>query len=193
MKRWIVVCAMSACLMFTPTQSHAQVAEILLKCTKSLGVAVACMVIQGGVSKVIDISWGKLIELAFGREEIDPKDFPTSKVSAADIEANGIEWPKLKEFLISLFGSNAQVEDAEARVTVAESCRKNYHPVCPHLGILAPRAQFQDLCSKITTQEACDTTAPCSWKGSSCLNRGGLKEYFDDMKRAAPNRTLDKR
>jgi hypothetical protein len=154
------------------------VADILLKCTKSLGVAVACMIIQGGVAKAVDISWTKLIALAFGRDkELDPKDIQPSTVTVADIEANGIEWPKLKEFLVSLFGSDAQVDDAEARTKVAASCRENYQPICRYLGVPAPREDFAD-CSKITTEQDCNTAFLCSWKGGSCSKHGGTKELF---------------
>lgn len=177
-KRWIAVGAMGAWLMYAPTSSHAQVADILLKCTKSIGVAVACMIIQGGVAKVVDISWEKLIALAFGRDkEFDKEDARPSKVTAADIEANGIEWTKLKEFLVSLFGSDPQVDDAEARTKVAASCRENYQPICRYLGVPAPRQEFAD-CSKIETQQDCDMAFLCSWKGGTCSKHGGTKELF---------------
>lgn len=177
MKRWITVCALSACLMFAPTQSHAQVAEVLLKCTKSLGVAFACMVIQGGIAKAVDVSLEKLIAVAFGREKLDPNDTQPSKVAVADIDKNGIEWSKLKEFLVSLYKSDPNANDAEAREKVAASCNADWNPVCRYLGFPPPREELAD-CSKIATQQDCDLTMRCSWKDGSCAKGGGTRELF---------------
>jgi hypothetical protein len=176
-KRWIAVFAVSACLIFAPSQSHARVAEVVLKCTRSLSVAIACVILDRGIEKVVEVGLDGLIDLAFGRKkELKPEDTRPSAAKVTDVEANGIEWSKLREFLLSTFKSEAPVDDAQAREKVAASCNENYVPVCRYLGIPEPR-QVVD-CSMITTQEACDVTFACSWKSSSCSKHGGTKEQL---------------
>jgi hypothetical protein len=180
-KRWIFVCALSASLVFAPTQPQAQVADVLLKCTKSMGVAFACLIIQSGVTKVVDIGLDNLIAYATGSREFDPDDAAPSKASIADVEANGVAWESLKEFLASLYKSEPKVDRGEARKKFGEACDAAYHPVCSQLGFIRPRENAFN-CAKFTTRQDCDQAAYCSWQGNACGQYGSghrLKEMLE--------------
>jgi hypothetical protein len=177
MIRWIAVCAMSAALMFAPTKSEAQVAEAIMKCSKSLKVAVACVVIDGGVAKVVELGWDKLIELALGRKKkLGPDDLQPSDVTVADVEANGIEWSKLREFLASVYKPATSDDGADVQHKIAVSCRENYQAICRHLGFPEPRTAVD--CATFSTKETCSLSISCSWKGATCAKHGGTKELF---------------
>lgn len=176
-KRWIAVCALSVSLMLAPARSHAQVAEVLLKCTRSLSVAVTCVIIDQGVEQVVEVSIKTLAKIAYGGwSVVQPGDIKPAPEKAAEVRTNTIDWAKLKEFLLSVFNAGTPVDEAQAREKIAASCEKNYVPVCRYLGVPEPR-QFVD-CTKITTKDACDVAFVCSWKGSSCSRHGGTKELL---------------
>lgn len=177
LQRFILMGVVGAFLACGPSQSHAQVSAVLLKCTKSVSVAVTCVIIDGGVAKAVDIAWDKLIALAFGGDKkVGPDDTQPSKATVADVEANGIAWDKLQEFLVSVLKSTPNVDGAQARQKVAASCAEDYAPVCRYLGVPEPNRVVD--CSKITTQEACEVIFACSWKGSACARNGGTKDLL---------------
>lgn len=169
MMRWITVCAMSLCLALQPAPAQAGVIQLVKKCSRSLKMTVACIILERGFEKVVDLALGDLIALAFGRTEaIESKP---SSASAADIEANGLAWSELKDFLVLVFDKDRPVDDAQARAAIAASCAANHLPVCTHLGIAAPHPTI-DYCSKITVQRECESSMLCSWAGTHCSHSG---------------------
>ena len=178
MKRRLAIGVFTACLLVAPLlRAQAQVAETVLKCTKSLTTAIACVVIEGTVAKAVDIGLDKLVALALGRlDKLEPGDLRPSGLLVADIEARGIGWADLKESLRSIFKSDTTVDDQKARALVADSCRKSYQPVCRYLGIPEPR-EIVD-CTKLASKQACEALFACSWKGTVCGRNGGTRELF---------------
>lgn len=175
--RWIAVCALSAVLVIAPTaQPRAQVSAVLLKCTKSLTVAIACIIIDGGVKKVVDVGLDKLIEIAFGRKP-QPDDFKLSTALLRDVEESGIEWSKLQEFLISVYKAGTPRDSTEARAQIGRSCNANWQPICGPLGVARPRETLP-VCSTLATEQACIGSNLCTWKGGACADQGGTKELF---------------
>ena len=179
--RWIAVCAMSACLICTPHQSEAGVIEAINKCSRSLKMLIVCVVIERGVEKVLDVALGDLIDYAFGRTKtIQGTETKASATEIADVQANGIAWPGLREFLVSVFSSAKPLDDAQARAAIAASCNAKHSPICAQLGFAAPHPTAH-ICAKIMTQQDCDASLLCSWKGSYCSHsgRGGMKELLE--------------
>lgn len=179
--RCLTVCAVSAYLLLGPVHAQAQVSQMLLKCTRSLSVAIACVILERGVERVVDVGLDDLVGIAFGREKtLKPEETENPEEAAsriAEIKRDGIEWGKLREFLVSVFKSDRSVNDAQTRDAIAASCRKDYSPICPHLGIMAPREASPD-CTAIKTQQECNVSFSCRWKGASCSVVRGLRDLF---------------
>jgi hypothetical protein len=177
MRRCIAVCVMSALLMLAPTRSQAQVAEVIWKC-KSLGPAIGCLIFNSGLQKVVEVGIDVLADIALGRKkELGPKDYKPSKLTISEIEQDGIEWSKLREFLVSVFKSRTPGGAALATAQAREICRENWQPICRAFDVPPPYEEFGG-CSKITTQAACGKSPACSWNGSVCGRGGGTRELF---------------
>lgn len=168
--RWVVATLLGAGLLLTPATSHAQIAEKILKCQRSIKLTIACVVVDQGVEKIVEVGLQTLIDLALKRrKKIEPD--PNAKVSpevARDLHEHGIEWSKLEDFLVSVANAGTPVDEAELRSAIGSACASNYHQVCAYHGFAKPQRQTVD-CAFIKSQTDCDTLmTSCTWTGSAC-------------------------
>lgn len=179
MRPLIVAFVFAACLLLGSGSSQAQVSAVLLKCTKSLSVAVTCVVIDAGVAKAVDIGLDQLIMIARGcGKKVDASKFTPSKMSVSEVEPNGIAWGKLCEFLESIVKSKPKASAAEIREKAAAACATRFQPICRSLGFPEPRQEIPFGCNLRRTREVCDRSASCVWTGTSCSS-GGTKKLFE--------------
>jgi hypothetical protein len=171
--RWIAIGVMSACLMMPPAQSQAGVLNLIEKCATSMKMIITCVVIERGLEKILDVALGDLIDYAFGRKKtIEGEETKASTQDIADIRAGGIEWPTLRDFLVSTFGSAKPADNAQVRAAVSASCEAKYSAICKELGIAAPHPTLE-YCARITAQKDCESSMLCSWKGNHCSHSAG--------------------
>jgi len=159
---------MSAMLTLAPTQSQAQVSEVLFKCAKSLVLAFTCVIVDAGIKKTVEVNWDVAVDVARGIiKALRPGDYQPSTREVGEVEQNGIEWSKLREFLISVYKSGQPVDNAKLIAQAKESCVTKWHTVCTYVGIARPSEQTTD-CSKIMIQNDCELSMFCRWRENVC-------------------------
>lgn len=178
MRKLIVAAAIVAGLFIGSNSSQAQVAAVLLKCTKSWGVAISCVVIDAGVTKVVEISFDYIIAKAqVCSDKVDASKLAPSKISVSEVEAEGIAWGKLCEFLGSIIKSTPKMSAAEVREKAAANCAVRFQPICRQLGFPEPREEIMFGCNENRTRDACEKGTGCVWTGSVC-RPGGTKQLL---------------
>jgi hypothetical protein len=175
--RYFTAAALGALVLLTPLHAQAQVKDFVKACKRSLTMAIGCIIVERGIEKGIEVGLDSLVKFAVGETtDFKSKRYLTKK-EIADIEADGIGWTQLKDFLVSTFKSGTPVDDAKTRTQIADSCRANYHPVCAQFGFAAPRSPLAD-CSTITVAKDCSSKINCSWSGSSCTRSSGTRDLL---------------
>jgi hypothetical protein len=175
--RYVTAAALGALMFLTPFQAQAQLKDVVKACTRSLTLAIGCIIIERGIEKGVEVGLDSLIKVALGQTTDLVRKRDLTKKEVADINASGIGWTQLKDFLVSTFKSGAPVDDATIRAVAADSCRANYQPVCSQLGFADPRNRPTD-CSAITVEQDCKTKISCSWSGTVCTRFSGTRDLL---------------
>lgn len=176
MTRCFAAGLLSVLLCLAPLQAQAQVIAVIKACKSSVTMIIACVVVERGAEKVLDVGLEYLVDYLLGeRDDLGPVTPVVSASEAAAVRATAIPWPEFKAFLLSTFGGTPAEDPAELRRKIGAACAAKYSPVCAQFGFFDP-ARFTG-CDGLD-QGACAGRLACTWTGSACARAGGTKELF---------------
>lgn len=182
MMRHVTAAALCMCMLLAPSQSHAQLHEVVKACKQSVRNYLICLVAEEGIERAIEVGYSALADFATGKsQKLEGNVVELPKKEKDGIESDGIAWPDLKAYLNSIFGSKEPVDDAQARAIIHASCQTKFSPICAYLGVANPADRVAD-CSVNLTQSDCETKMLCSWNGSACVrSSAGTKELLKNL------------
>lgn len=175
--RSVAIGVLGALLWLFHVNAHAQVYQEIKGCTGSIKLMIACVVIERGAEKVLDVSLDSVIAFVLGKKsEVVPAKTVPSPAEAEAVRTSLVPWPEFRAFLLAALGKEPPEDPAQLRGKIGEACAAKYSPVCAQFGFFDPHRLTS--CSGMT-QDAC-TANPfaCTWTGSTCKRNGGTKELL---------------
>jgi hypothetical protein len=175
--RSVAVGVLVALLWLFPVGAHAQVYKEIKGCTGSIKLVIACIVIERGAEKVLNVGLDELVAYIFGEKSgIVPAKIEPSPAEAEAVRTSLVPWAEFKAFLLSAVGKEPADDPAQLRLKIGNACAAKDSPICAQFGFFNPSPSRS--CSGLT-QDACAANMfACSWNGSACRPNGGIKELF---------------
>jgi hypothetical protein len=175
--RSVAVGVLGALLWLFPVGAHAQVYKEIKGCTGSIKLVIACIVIERGAEKVLNVGFDELVAYIFGKNSgIVPAKVEPSPAEAEAVRASLVPWAEFKAFLLSAVGKEPADDPAQLRRKIGNACAAKYSPICAQFGFFDPGRSRS--CSGLT-QDACAANMfTCTWTGSACRPNGGTKDLF---------------
>jgi hypothetical protein len=180
--RSVAVGVLGTLLWLLPASADAQVYKEIKGCTGSVKRVIACIVIERGVEKVLNVGLDNLVAYIFGKTGgIVPAKDELSPAEAKAVRASLVPWAEFKAFLLSALGKDPAEDPAQLRRKIGDACAAKYSPICAHLGF-ADLNRYRDLdlgrnCVG-RMKKACEDLYACTWTGSTCRANRGTRDLF---------------
>lgn len=163
-------------ILISISEARAQVYKEIQGCVGSVKVVIACVVIERGVEKVVNVALDKLVAYIFSGKGIDPVPTLPPSIEAEAVRAAIVPWPEFKTFLMSALGKEPEQNPAKLRQKIGEACAAKYSPICAQFGFLDIN-RFRS-CNGLTREACIANPMTCTWTASTCRS-GGTKELFN--------------